>query len=148
MIHSDEKWEQLPGEKWSARWGVLCGKEEYHKRCWRSAEWKGRPSSLSWAAPKEEGLRSAEWNWGALKEGGLRSVECNWGAPKEGELRSAEQNRGEPIHAEEHQWDWGVLCQRRSAEKGWVRRVECIIGAPAGIEELPPRAQERGKGGV
>jgi len=38
MIHSDGKWEQLAGEKRSARWGVLCGKEEYHKRCWRSAE--------------------------------------------------------------------------------------------------------------
>jgi hypothetical protein len=28
MIHSDEKWEQLPGEKQSDRWGVLYGKQE------------------------------------------------------------------------------------------------------------------------
>jgi hypothetical protein len=33
MIHSDEQWEQLPGDKRSARCGVMCGKEEYQKRC-------------------------------------------------------------------------------------------------------------------
>jgi len=71
MIHSDEKWEQLPDDKRSARCGVLCGKEEYHKRCWGSAEWNRRASSLIWRAPREEGLRSTEWNWGAPKEEGV-----------------------------------------------------------------------------
>jgi len=29
-------------------------------------------------------------------------------------------------------------------KKGGVRSVECIIGAPVGIEELPSRADQRG----
>ena len=35
----------------------------------------------------------------------------------------------------------------RSAAKGCVRSVECIIGAPVGIEEFPFQADERRKGG-
>ena len=35
MIHSDEKWEQLPLEQRCARQGELCGQEENHKRCWK-----------------------------------------------------------------------------------------------------------------
>jgi len=30
------------------------------------------------------------------------------------------------------------------AKRGGVSSVECIIGAPEGIEELPSRAEERG----
>jgi len=36
------------------------------------------------------------------------------------------------------------LSQRRSARKGGVRSIECIIGAPVGIEELPSQADEHG----
>jgi len=32
-------------------------------------------------------------------------------------------------------------------KRGRVRSVKCIIEAPVGIEELPSRAEERGKGG-
>jgi len=45
----------------------------------------------------------------------------------------------------------GALMGLRSAypregapKRGWVRSVECIIGAPVGIEELPSRAEECG----
>ena len=31
---------------------------------------------------------------------------------------------------------------------GGVRSVECIIGAPVGIEKLPSRAEECGQGGL
>ena len=40
------------------------------------------------------------------------------------------------------------LSQWRSAETWRVRSAECIIGAPVGIEELPSRAEECGKGGI
>jgi len=109
MIHLDEKWEEQPGEKRSARWGVLCGKEQYHERCWRSVKWKRRPSSQSWGGLELKGLRGAEWNWGEPKESGLRSVESNWEAPTDGGLSSSERNPGEPIQTEEHRWNWGVV---------------------------------------
>jgi len=34
------------------------------------------------------------------------------------------------------------LSKRMSTRKGWVRGMECIIGAPEGIEELPFWAEE------
>jgi hypothetical protein len=48
----------------------------------------------------------------------------------------------------------GALMGLRSAyprggapRRGGVRSLECIIGAPEGIEELPSRAEERREGG-
>jgi len=33
-------------------------------------------------------------------------------------------------------------------KRGGVRSVDCIIGAPVGIEEIPSRADEYGSGGL
>jgi len=58
-------------------------------------------------------LRSAIRGW-------CRSTECNWGAPKEGGLRSAEWISGEPIQAEQSTDEIEeCLSQRRSAEMRW-----------------------------
>ena len=40
------------------------------------------------------------------------------------------------------------LYQLKGVETGWVRSVECIVGASAGIENLPSQAEERRKGGM
>jgi len=59
-----------------------------------------------------------------------------------GELRSAEWDKGEPIHA-----PMGLRSaypRGGSPKRGGVRRVECIVGAPVGIEDLPSRAEELG----
>jgi len=145
MIHSDEKWEQPAGEKSSARWEVLCGKEEYHKRCWRSAEWKRRVSSLSWGAPKEEGLRSAEWNGGAPEEKGVgvwnefeqRRKRVGWVVRNEIEESQSRQS-GAPMGLRH------TYPRRGAPKRGRVSSVECIIGALVGIEELPSWAEKRG----
>jgi len=39
------------------------------------------------------------------------------------------------------------LSPRRSTKNGWVRSVECIIGVPEGIEELPSLPKKCGNGG-
>jgi len=127
--------------------GSVVWNEEYHKRCWRSAEWKRRASSLSCGAPKEEGLKDAEWNWGEQKEGGLRSAEWHWGLPKEWGLRSAEWNTAEPIQAEEHRWDSGVLIIAEEHQKRVGKECEMYYMNASGNWGGPIRGCGAGRGG-
>jgi len=68
-------------------------------------------------------LRSTETGW--VKECGMKWRRGNPGSGAQLGLRSAYPRRGAP-------------------KRGGVRSVECIIGGPVGIEDLPSRAEECG----
>ena len=99
---------------------------------------------------KECGMKLRSAARGGVKEQGMqsRSTERGWGRGGRGGGGGYRvQNEMEESQSSQRSTD-GIgqyLCQRKSADKGWVRTVECIIGVPVGIEELPSRDEEPGK---
>jgi len=66
------------------------------------------------------------------------------GGVKKCEMKSSRANpgRGALMGTEE------CLSQGRCAKKGWVKSVECVIGAPVEIDDLPSLAKKHGMGSI
>jgi len=99
MIHSDEKWEQLPGEKRIARWGSVVWKRGVPQKELEMHGMKKKRVKFTLRSAERGGVQEYGMKLRTVERRGCQSAEWNWGTPKEGGLRSAEWNRGEPIQA-------------------------------------------------
>jgi hypothetical protein len=78
-------------------------------------------------------------------------MECRmnfWSTKRGGDLGVQNEIEGSQTKQRSTNGIEECISQQRSTNMGWARSVEIIIGAPAGIEELPSRAKEYQKVGI